>query len=177
MIPSHVQRAVDEALTILPRPMDTSEARVMLFATGLQETRFEHRRQLIKRGGELLPLGPAKSYWQGELTGGMCSGIRNHDATRYWTHHLCGVRGVAFTARAIWNAIEHDDVLAAGCARLLLFSDPKKLPSVDDARGAWNLYANRTWRPGQPHRHTWDAFHAEAVAHVTGRPRRAGGAT
>lgn len=168
MIPTHVARAVDEALAILPAQMDTPQARVLVFGIGLQESQFEHRRQLIKKAGVLQPIGPAKSYWQGEVTGGMCSGIRNHDATRYWVHHLCGVRGVAFTARAIWNAIEHDDVLAAGCARLLLFSDPKKLPAIDDARSGWNLYA-RTWRPGKPHRETWDACHGEAVRFVTGR--------
>lgn len=172
MIPTHVERAVDEALRILPAQMDTPQARVMVFAIGLQESQFEHRRQLIKKGGALQPIGPAKSYWQGEVTGGMCSGIRTRDATRYWVHHLCGVRGVAFTARAIWNAIEHDDVLAAGCARLLLFSDPKKLPAIDDARSGWNLYA-RTWRPGQPHRETWEACHGEAVRFVT-RPERRG---
>ena len=60
---------------------------------------------------------------------------------------------------------QHDDALAAVAARLLLFTDPKKLPELSDAAGAWNLYV-RTWRPGKPHRKTWDAFHAEAVKTV-----------
>jgi hypothetical protein len=165
MIPEHIAEAVDAALQILPGQMDSERARVMLFGIGLQESRFEHRRQLVKVRGELQPVGPAKSFWQGELTGGMCSGVKNHPATRFWAHHLCQVRRCDFTARAMWNAIESDDVLAAGLARLLLFSDPRTLPQVDDANGAWNLYI-RTWRPGKPHRQTWDRCHADAVEFV-----------
>lgn len=175
MIPNEVKSAISRALYILPHQMYTPEARVMLYAIGLQESRFQHRRQLIKKGGQLLPIGPAKSYWQGELTGGMCSGIKKHPASRYWTHHLCEARGVKFTARDIWNAIEHDDVLAAGCARLLLFTDPKRLPEVGDEKGAWLLYL-RTWRPGAWDRGTpeqrkelraeWSQHYPEALAEV-----------
>lgn len=149
MVPFHVSRAIDEALALLPARMDTPEARVMLFAIGLQESRFEHRRQLIKRAGVLVPEGPAKSYWQMERGGG-CAGIVQHAASRYWAHGLCSARGLPFTATAIWNAIEADDALAAGAARLLLFTDPRRLPVLGDEREAWNLYI-RTWRPG-----AWD---------------------
>lgn len=38
-------------------------------------------------------------------------------------------------------------MLAAGLARLLLWSDPGRLPSEDDVEGAWRLYL-KTWRPG-----------------------------
>lgn len=162
MIPDHVHHAVSKALFMLPPAMTSPQARVMLFAIGLQESRFEHRRQLIKKGGELLPLGPAKSYWQGERTGGMCAGVVRHDASKFWMHHMCMARGVGFNATAIWNAIEHDDVLAAAAARLLLFTDAKRLPEVGDERRAWNYYL-RTWRPGKPHRETWPALYAEAV--------------
>jgi hypothetical protein len=164
MIPSHVQIAVESALSLLPSKMDTPEARMMLYAIGMQESRFKDRRQLIKKGGELLPLGPAKGYWQFERTGG-CAGVVRHEASRYWAHSVCMARGVAFNATAIWNAIEKDDVLAAAAARLLLFTDPRRLPAIGDAREAWNLYI-RTWRPGQPHRSTWDAFYAAALDHI-----------
>ena len=60
---------------------------------------------------------------------------------------LCAVRGVPAQPRAVWEAIEHDDVLAAGLARLLLFTDPARLPGLGDEEGAWQLYL-RTWRPG-----------------------------
>lgn len=166
MIPGHVASAINDALALLPDRMDTPAARVMLLAIGLQESRFTSRRQLIKRGGELVPAGPAKGYWQFERMGG-CHGVVRHDASRYWMHSVCAVRGVAFNATALWNAIERDDVLAAAASRLLLFTDPQRLPDVGDERGAWNLYI-RTWRPGQPHRQTWVRLYSEAFDAVTG---------
>ena len=57
---------------------------------------------------------------------------------------------------------EWDDVLAAAFARLLLFTDPAKLPKLGDADGAWQLYL-RTWRPGKPHPHTWPDLYAQAL--------------
>jgi len=161
VIPSHVLSAIDAALGLLPREMDTLEARVMLLAIGLQESRFRQRRQLIKKGGELLPLGPATGYWQFERGGG-CRGIVDHPASRYWAYRICSTREVAFTATAIWRALERDDVLAAAAARLLLFTDPKRLPELGDEKGGWNLYL-RTWRPGKPHRDTWPGLYAEAM--------------
>lgn len=166
MVPYHVSRAIDEALALLPARMDSPEARVMLLAIGLQESRFQHRRQVLIRNGELVPVGPARGYWQFERMGG-CHGVVHHAASRYWMHSVCVARGVAFNATAIWNAIERDDVLAAAAARLLLFTDPRRLPDVGDERGAWNLYI-RTWRPGQPHRQTWGRLYSEAVDAVTG---------
>ncbi len=150
--------AIDPALAMLPMLMDTPTARIQLLAIGLQESRFEYRRQL---GG-----GPAKSFWQMERGGG-CAGIVRHPAVRDLTKWMCQERGCAFTALAIWNAIENDDILAAACARLLLWTDPKLLPRLGDVQGAWDYY-ERVWRPGKPHRETWDAFYAAAKAEVVG---------
>ncbi|WP_063939962.1 hypothetical protein, partial [Bordetella trematum] len=125
--------------------MDTPAARVMLLSIGLQESRFEHRRQLVGRPPR--PVGPAKSFWQGEEGGGMVRGVRLHAATRSLAAELYRARGVAPSDAAIWEAIEFDDVLAAGLARLLLWSDPQRLPAVGDEDGSWALYL-RTWRPG-----------------------------
>ncbi|WP_280191982.1 hypothetical protein [Delftia sp. PS-11] len=167
---SIIETAINPALALLPAAMDTPEARVMLLTIGLQESRFVHRYQLVKaRPGAK---GPARGFWQFELgtragRGGVW-GVYLHPASRYWLSGVCVARGVAFEPRAIWKAIEQDDVLAAALARLLLFTDPRRLPSVSDARGAWMLYALRTWRPGKPHRQTWDAFHAQARAVVAG---------
>lgn len=148
------------AYRLLPANMKSTRATVMLLAIGLQESRFIARRQLV--GSPPKPVGPAKSFWQGEQGGGMVAGVRTHAATRDAAARLYRERNVQPTNSAIWNAIENDDVLAAGLARLLLWSDPKALPALEDAQGAWDLYI-RTWRPGQPHRETWDAFHAQAV--------------
>ncbi len=161
--------AINPALKILPAAMDSPRARVMLLAIGLQESRFMYRAQKI--AGQPYVKGPARSFWQFELgsqsRGGGVWGVYQHPASRYWLAQLCDARRVHFEAQEIWRTIEQDDVLAAGLARLLLFTDPKPLPSVDDADGAWGLYAYRTWRPGRPHRHTWDEFHAQARGQVT----------
>lgn len=157
MIPT---AAIGEAFRLLPVGMDSREARVMLVAIGLQESRFKHRRQLV--GSPPKPVGPAKSFWQAEQGGGMIHGVRRHVATAVAAAKLIAARGVPPNDRAVWDAVENDDVLAAGLARLLLWSDPHRLPAVGDAEGAWKLYL-RTWRPGKPHRATWDALYAEAL--------------
>lgn len=163
MITVFVRDALAPALALLPAAMDTPEARVMLLAIGLQESRLVHRRQLV--GNPPRPVGPAKGLWQFERGGG-CKGVVEHPASRYWMAKACAARGVQFTATALWNALEHDDVLAAAAARLLLFTDPRRLPHVGDEREAWNLYM-RTWRPGKPHRATWPSLYAQALAAVT----------
>lgn len=140
-----MQNGIEPGLSLLPPKMRSLEARVMLLTIGLQESKFEHRRQLV--GNPPKPTGPAKSYFQAERGGGMVAGVRTHPATKDIAAGLYAERGVAATNEAIWDAIESDDVLASALARLLLWSDPAKLPSVHDVEGAWKLYL-RTWRPG-----------------------------
>lgn len=154
-------KSIDEAFELLPEKMDSKEARLMVLAIGYQESRFEHRRQLV--GNPPRPTGPAKSFWQGERGGGMVHGVRRHPSTGEYAHDLYHYRGVEPADPAIWYAIEHDDVLAAGLARLLLWSDPYKLPSIGDEDGAWKLYM-RTWRPGKPHFATWSEMYRRAMA-------------
>ncbi|AYD65290.1 hypothetical protein DVB37_16220 [Achromobacter sp. B7] len=154
---------INPALALLPAKMDTPAARVMLLAIGLQESRFEHRRQIV--GNPPRPTGPAKSFWQAEQGGGMVHGVRLHAATKAAAAALYQARGVPARDAAIWDAIENDDVLAAGLARLLLWSDPGRLPAVGDADAAWALYL-RTWIPGKPHPQTWPDLYRQAVAQV-----------
>ncbi|WP_325438181.1 hypothetical protein [Pseudomonas nitroreducens] len=137
-----VRRSIIEpALLLLPARMESPQAIVMLLAIGMQESRFTYRRQMGN--------GPAKSFWQAEQGGGMVAGLLRYrvEALRDLATGLCAVRGVVPAAPDVWNAIEHDDVLAAGLARLLLFTDPARLPALGDEAGAWDLYL-RTWRPG-----------------------------
>ncbi len=96
----------------------------------------------------------------------MVHGVRTHSATRTLAAALYTAHNVPATDAAIWNAIEHCDVLAAGLARLLLYSDPHPLPALGDAEGAWALYL-RTWRPGAYTRGTPSArsgLHAKFIA-------------
>lgn len=167
MFKKMIQRpgAITEALSLLPDRMTSDEAIVMLLAIGLQESRFQHRRQLV--GNPPRPTGPAKSFWQAEQGGGMVRGLLNYhsDYVRDLAIGLIRERGVSPDSRSVWDAIEHDDVLAAGLARLLLWTDPYRLPALGDAQGAWDLYL-RTWRPGKPHRHTWNALYQQALEAV-----------
>jgi hypothetical protein len=148
------QDAIAPALGILDIS-DTPAARVMLYAIGLQESRFLHRRQIG---------GPARGFWQFEQGGGV-KGVLSHPASRERALTLCELREVEPTSSAVYHRLEHDDVLAAGFARLLLYTDPRRLPALHEADRAWDYYV-RNWRPGKPHRHTWEAFHAQAVEAV-----------
>ena len=145
--------AVCEALALFPDRMDTPEARVMIGAIQRQEDPRMLRRQMGN--------GPARGLYQFERLGGVI-GVMRHAATRVMAERLCAVREVEFASEAIWSALEFDDVLAAGFARLLLWSDPFALPAIDDAAGGWALYM-RTWRPGKPHPRKWAKNHADAV--------------
>ena len=64
-------------------------------------------------------------------------------------------------------ALEHNDILACGIARLLLWTLPGKLPGPDEAEKGWQQYL-AAWRPGKPHQATWAANFAEAVKAVQG---------
>lgn len=79
-------------------------------------------------------------------------------------------------ATAVHPALEVDDVLAAGFARLLLWTDPHRLPAVGDVEGAWQLYL-RTWRPGAytrgaptkraELRQKWAGYYTQALPEVS----------
>lgn len=169
---------IDPALKLLPARMDSPEARVMLLTIGLQESRFEYRWQVLDRARPNLK-GPARGFWEMERgtkasRGGVC-GVVLHDASRALSKALCRARGCPFSGWAIWHAIETDDVLAAGFARLLLFTDPRPLPAVDDATAAWDYYV-RCWRPGAVERSKdeaarlfkkWLGYHLAAKVFVT----------
>ncbi|MDG9928549.1 MULTISPECIES: hypothetical protein [unclassified Pseudomonas] len=142
--------ALAEAFRLLPARMESQLAELHLVAFTLQEDPQQRRRQW--------PTGPARGLWQFELgseqTRGGVWGIYMHPASREHLRAVAAARGVPFEPEAIYKRLQHDDVLAACCARLLMFTDPHQLPERGDVEGAWQLYL-RTWRPG---------------AHTTGTP-------
>jgi len=157
------QEAIDPALKLLPEKMNSDAARVMLFAIGLQESRFKYTFQKV--AGQPYLKGPAKGYWQFEEGGGV-KGVMKHSTTAQNARDLCSVRDVPFESRAIHHALETDHILAAGFARLFLWTDSKPLPNLDATReDAWQCYL-RIWRPGKPHRATWNEFHEQALGQV-----------
>lgn len=159
------------ALALLPAAMDSAEARAQLLATTLQEDPEQTRAQVVIVGGKRRK-GPARGLWQFErgtaASRGGVWGVVLNQASRYWLAQVCKARGCEFTAAAIWAAIETDDILAAALARLLLFTDPKRLPALGESEEAWKLYRYRTWRPGKPHPENWPANYAAALRVVKG---------
>ncbi|SUA63194.1 Uncharacterised protein [Oligella urethralis] len=137
---------ITPAMKYLPPKMDSKKARAMMIAIALQESRMIHTRQIR---------GPARGYWQFESGGGL-RGIMNHRASAPYLRGIVQSFNLPWERSALFNAIEHMQVFAAICARLLLWTDPRPLPA-SDAEQAWQYYM-RVWRPGKPHRHTWDNF-------------------
>lgn len=155
---------IEPAFRELPARMASDEARVMLLAIGLQESRFVHRVQMPLRPG--MPPGPARGFWQFERGGGV-AGVLTHPASRDVAAAVIDKRGIPNESRAVWTALAEDDVLAAIFARLLLFTDPAPLPAIGRAEQAWACY-NRNWRPGKPHPQTWPALYDSATEIVRG---------
>ncbi len=147
---------INPAFALLPPGLDTKKARVMTLAIGMQESAFKYRRQMNN--------GPAASFWQFEKGGGI-RGCINHRASAKHVVNVCMARGVKVSTNDIWTAMLSDDVLGAAMARLLLLTDPRPLPDLDDAQGAWDYY-ERNWRPGKPHPETWPDYHNIAARFV-----------
>jgi hypothetical protein len=146
------------AAALLPSVMDSPEASALLMAIGRQESKFQARRQL--------PNGPARGFWQFELGG--VEGVLEHPSSHASAVRVMEALGYPLaSARDVHLAIEHNDVLAACFARLLLWTDPRALPSEDNPTQGWLIYL-ATWRPGRPHASTW-AAHFDAAWTTTER--------
>ena len=145
---------VPAAYSLLPEPMHSKEATAMLLAIGLQESKFQARRQL--------PKGPARGFWQFERAGGV-AGVLNHRSTQKYIRRVLGslCYPIGIDDYACHTAIEHNDVLACCFARLLLWTLPDPLPGRLAVDKAWHVYAD-AWRPGKPHPETWAENYALA---------------
>ena len=150
-----VDSIIPQALKLLPGEMDTPAARAMLIAIGLQESKLKYRRQIG---------GPARGLWQFERGGGV-RGVLNHPATKTIITRILLDMGLATYPQASYETLEHNDVLACVFARLLLWTHPASLPAKDDPEAGW-VYYTSTWRPGKPHRETWDDFYRQAWSEV-----------
>lgn len=139
------------ACSILPARMDSDEARAMLIAIALQESRFEHRAQIG---------GPARGFWQFELGGGV-RGVLNHPGSKQYIRHVLDSLAYDYLPETSYEAIKNNDVLACCYARLLLWTLPDVLPTRGEDEESWKQYID-AWRPGKPHRESWDAFYAAA---------------
>lgn len=130
------------AMQLLPEKMRHPDAWKLVTAIGFQESEFKNRRQVM---------GPAVSFWQFEEGGGI-RGVLNHEETQDYARFVCSVLNYKPEQKIVYEAMVHNDVLAACFARLLLWTDPRAIPtnSVD----GWLTYIS-TWRPGKPHPSKW----------------------
>ena len=146
----------DPAATVAARLIGIPRSPVadqMLVTIAGQESNWSHRLQVG---------GPARSFWQFEMMGGV-AGVLQHRSTNARSASLCAGLAVSpADVPAVYGAMAHNDTLAVGMARLLLYTDPKPLPtSMADGRA----YYLRTWRPGRPREETWEArWNAAAAA-------------
>jgi hypothetical protein len=150
---------LQKAFNLLPAFMNTPEAEVMLIAIGLQESELIERRQIV--AGQ--PIGTAKGLWQFEFNGGV-KGVVTHLESKDLMKWVARRRKVEWDPYKIWDALEHDDVFAAAAARLLLYTDTKPLPKIDQSVEAWDYYL-RVWKPGKPHPGRWDTNYLLALSY------------
>lgn len=145
---------IPAAMQVLGEGLDSREARAMLLTSGLQETRFEHRRQPAG--------GPGRGLWQFERNGGW-RGVLEHRSVSARAQAV--LLRLGYSQDPGYDTLTLDDVLACCFARLLLYTHPLALPKEGENGYAWNYYLN-LWRPGRPHPETWDAFYEQAWRNV-----------
>jgi hypothetical protein len=146
------RHVIPAAYGLLPAPMASREATALVLTIAQQESGCRHRRQVR---------GPARSLWQFEKAG--LVGVRTHRASG--PHVAAALSALCYSAdlsiNHLYVAIEHNDLLGAIFARLLLWTLPDELPARDEPDRAWDQYV-RAWRPGRPHPQTFAAHFSRA---------------
>lgn len=140
MLLEHVLPSVP-ALTGLPA---SREADALLLAICLQESGGAARAQTN---------GPARGFWMFEPNGVASVFVhpRSRDRAGSVVRALCYPATTGFVVAAM----EHNDLLAACFARLLLWTDPRPLPKLpSESDRGWALYRDN-WRPGKPRPDAW----------------------
>lgn len=148
---------IPAAYSLLPPALASQRASSMLLAIGLQESRFQYRKQLG---------GSAKSFWQFEVVG--VRGVMEHNATKDLAVEV--LKALEYEPwidpAMVYMALEHNDILACALARLLLVTSKMPLPDVDEPDAAWALYL-ACWRPGKPHVEPWGGRYRDAWERVS----------
>lgn len=149
MTPLDLLPSIHEACLVMDKRLRSPLADRMLVAVALQESGLRHRCQVGDGGLYLQTL--ARGWWGFERGGGVV-GVMIHDKTARMASVLCQHCRVFFDDDSIHDAIAWQDVLAAGFARLLLYTVPAALPRTEGE--AWQQYLD-AWRPGKPRPETW----------------------
>lgn len=130
------------ALALLGPAYEGQAAERMLLAIAYQESGLQHRMQIG---------GPARGLWQFEMGGGV-KGVLSHASSSQKAEAVARELLYDPNSHTVYEAIADNDLLACCFARLLLWTDPRPLPTTE-AEG-WNYYI-RNWRPGKPHPERW----------------------
>lgn len=147
-----LKRIINPGLVLIEEvggPKPSHDARRMMLCIALQESgpSLNARYQNSPSSSP----GPARGWWQFEQGGGV-AGVLQHAASKAMAYEVCDRIDVVVQAAAVWRSIEGNDSLSSAFARLLLWTDPKALPTTEET--GWNYYLN-LWRPGKPHRTAW----------------------
>lgn len=133
---------------IFDRKYSTPPARAQLLTTGLIESEFEARGQIVDVRREWWQQdGPAASYYQIERIG--IRGVMEHHNGRKLLQRVCDKLGYPMDLEVLFEAIRYDIILATAIARLILWLHPEPLATADEPRKAYEQYL-ATWRPGKP---------------------------
>jgi len=146
-----LQVVIYPGLALLPKQMYSPSAIAMLLTIGFQESRFSYRRQIG---------GPARGFYQFEQGGGV-AGVLKHYQTAIIINGILDRLQYDRNISTSYAAIEHNDALATAYARLLLWTLPDSLPQKDECDRSWEQYLE-AWRPGKPHRQTWNEFYRQS---------------
>lgn len=155
------------AMSVFPAHLSTPEAQALILAIGLQESDFEHRQQLIgnHRNWWESMKGPAVSFFQFERIG--IAEVLRHHATSDDAFEFTQRLGYPTDVGTLWEALKHNDLLAAGFARLALRRVPEALPGPQDVDEGWKQYL-QVWRPGKPRPERWHSRYRRAWGIVKG---------
>lgn len=142
--------------SLMPASYDTPNARAMLLAIGLQESRFSHRAQLVAGATDWWKSQnpPAHGWFQFERP--VIGLLLKHPAARDTLLAVLGALGYPLETETIHQALRDNDLLALVFARCLLRTVPGPLPDSSDSKTGWEQYL-WAWRPGKPHPETWEA--------------------
>ena len=150
-----LEAVIRPTCAILGDKFQGKRAEVLMLAIAFQESGINHRRQIG---------GPAVGYWQFEKAGGV-AGVLRHPQSANYVHALCEALDYVYEETDFYEVLAHNAFLAAGFARLLLYTDSTPLPEIGSISKAWNYYL-RNWRPGKPHPETWPDNYIKAVTAV-----------
>jgi len=142
------------AFSLLPAGMDSVQARAMLLAIGLQESKLRYRAQLV--GGAVnwweSRNPPAHGWFQFERPAiGL---LLKHAATKLLLERVLTDLEYPADDSILHQALRDNDLLAVCFARALLRTVPESLPEQREQQRGWEQYL-WAWRPGKPHPETW----------------------